>query len=146
NRFRAANPPAQEPATSRSCCRGIGSQHPPRRLFAGTEAELHPRRGAEGAGSRFCGSMLAGKSGPVPEDWLRGIDVQRRDFEEFGRTRPSYLAGQWRERGWWYYYLYALAVKLPLGTIALILGGLALAVFRCKQSAAWREELAIYLP
>ena len=63
-------------------------------------------------GNRFRGGWLGRLVVPVPAEYLRGIDAQRNDFEsEF----PSYLAGQWRTRGWWYYYFYALAVKEPLG-------------------------------
>ena len=32
----------------------------------------------------------------------------------------SYMAGEWSERGWYEYYLYALAVKEPPGTLALV--------------------------
>lgn len=74
---------------------------------------------AEGA-NRFAGTALASVPVPLPEDYVRGIDVQRWDFE---RGLPSYLAGVTRKPGWWYYYLYASAVKLPLGM--WLLGGLA---------------------
>jgi hypothetical protein len=114
------------------------------RSLAGERTE--PRRGAEGAGNRLRGTMVGWLPAPVPEDWLRGIDVQRRDFEELGDSRPSYLAGEWRNRGWWYYYLYALGVKLPFGTIVLGLAGFALALLRSRWSSGWRDELAIYLP
>ena len=35
----------------------------------------------------------------------------------------SYLRGEWRKEGWWYYYLYGLAMKVPLGVWALALAG-----------------------
>ena len=57
---------------------------------------------------------------PLPEDYLRGIDVQRRDFEIY-RSRYSYLRGQWRVGGWWHYYVYAATVKVPLGILGLLL-------------------------
>ena len=57
---------------------------------------------------------------------LSRIDVQRRDFESFGRT--SYLRGVFRDHGWWYYYLYALAIKVPLGTWLLALGAMVLRI------------------
>lgn len=116
------------------------------RTFAGPQAELDPRLGPDGAGNRFRGTWLGSVPVPVPEDWLRGIDVQRRDFEILPEIGPSYLRGEWRSGGWWYYYLYALGVKLPLGAIALILAGLTLAVLRHRTAATWRDELAIYLP
>lgn len=116
------------------------------RTFAGTDAVLEPATGTSEAGNRLRGTWLGRLPSPVPEDWLRGIDVQRRDFEVMQHKRPSYLAGEWRSRGWWYYYLYALGVKLPVGVIVLVLAGLGLALIRHKSSVAWRDELVLYLP
>lgn len=50
---------------------------------------------------------------PLPKDFLVGLDIQKKAFENFGRE--SYLRGEFKERGWWYYYLYALAIKVPIG-------------------------------
>jgi hypothetical protein len=96
------------------------------------------------AGNRFEGSLLGKVPVPLPADFLRGIDVQRREFERGGR--PSYLAGETRQGGWWYYYLYALAVKVPLGAWALVLGGLVLTVTRQRGSARWLDEVPLWLP
>ncbi len=30
------------------------------------------------------------------------------------------LRGHYQAKGWWYYYLYAILVKTPLGTLGLI--------------------------
>jgi hypothetical protein len=49
---------------------------------------------------------------------------------EFERGFPSYLRGEWRHGGWWYYYLYAILVKLPVGI--LVLGVLTLGVTIAK--------------
>jgi hypothetical protein len=56
---------------------------------------------------------------PVPEQLLLGLDRQQVDFEN---GLPSYAAGLRSNRGWWWFYLYSMLVKLPLGTLA----GLAL--------------------
>lgn len=56
---------------------------------------------------------------PLPKNYLLGIDIQRDDFEK-GQT-DSYLRGKFQKNGWWYYYLYAFAVKIPLGTLILFL-------------------------
>lgn len=74
-------------------------------------------------GNRFIDSPLAELPVPVPKQYLLGIDMQKKDFEDYGQ--PSYLRGEWKDGGWWYYYLYGLAVKTPHGTQFL----LALAVF-----------------
>jgi hypothetical protein len=69
--------------------------------------------------------------------------VQRGDFES---GLPSYLCGEWRHRGWWYYYLYAIAVKTPLGS--LVLAALAVGVAlvsglaRAPARAAWTILIA----
>jgi hypothetical protein len=57
----------------------------------------------------------------LPSDFVLGVDRQRLDFEI---KWPSYLRGEWREHGWWYYYLYGLLVKLPIAY--LVIGGLAI--------------------
>ncbi len=67
-------------------------------------------------GNRFAGTWLGALPVPLPKNYVLGIDLQKRDFE---RGFWSYLRGQWRYGGWWYYYLYGLAVKVPLGTWAL---------------------------
>ncbi|HUY36868.1 MAG TPA: glycosyltransferase family 39 protein [Pirellulales bacterium] len=68
-------------------------------------------------GNRFAGTWLADLPVPLPRDYVQGIDRQRTDFELGER---SYLRGRWQERGWWYYHLFGLAIKTPLGTLALL--------------------------
>ena len=70
------------------------------------------------ARNRFEETWLAHLPVPLPKNYVMGIDLQRWDFE---RKMWSYLRGEWRMGGWWYYYLYALAVKVPLGTWVLVL-------------------------
>ncbi len=94
-------------------------------------------------GNRFRGGWAGRFPAPVPADYLLGIDVQRRDFEG---DWPFYLRGQWREGGSWYFYLYALAVKVPLGAWALVLFGAALALLGHPASAGWREEIFLWVP
>jgi hypothetical protein len=79
----------------------------------------HPASGNEPltANNRFAESWLADLPSPFPKNYLLGVDLQQKDFEHY---RPSYLRGEWRDRGWWYYYLYAVAIKVPLGLWALV--------------------------
>jgi len=63
--------------------------------------------------NRFINTWLGELPTPFPKNYLLGIDIQQHDFEDYGR--PSYLRDQWRDHGWWYYYLYAVAIKVPLG-------------------------------
>ncbi len=66
--------------------------------------------------NRFQGTALARLPVPVPEPLIRGVDLQRRDFEN---CRSSYLRGEVSETGWWYFYLYGFLVKSPVGFLAL---------------------------
>jgi hypothetical protein len=113
------------------------------RLLGGEPPQGYASFGGGLWGNRFRGSWLGALPLPLPADYLLGIDVQRRDFEA---RWPSYLGGEWQAGGRWYFYLYALAVKVPLGTLALVLAGLLLALFRHPAAAAWRDELAVWLP
>lgn len=69
-------------------------------------------------GNRFAGTCLGRLPVPLPRNYVRGMDVQKHDFE---RGLESYLWGEWSDRGWWYYYLVCAAVKVPLGTWCLAL-------------------------
>jgi hypothetical protein len=93
-------------------------------------------------GNRFQGSVLGGVPLPFPSNYVHGIDIQKYDFE---RSRYSYLRGQFAQRGWWYYYLYGLAVKVPLGTLALVAVSLGLMLHRAFR-ASWRDEVFLLVP
>ena len=67
-------------------------------------------------GNRFRQTVLSHIPVPLPENLVIGIDRQKADFEwEFN----SYLRGQWRKSGWWYYYIYGLLIKEPTPLILL---------------------------
>lgn len=100
------------------------------------------REGAPPIGNRFADTWMAGLPVPLPADYVQGIDMQRNDFERKGFE--SYMRGEWRDRGWWYYYLYVLAVKTPLG--ALVLLGLAIVLSAWRRQAARRDELLLLAP
>jgi hypothetical protein len=86
-------------------------------------AQDSPQYGA----NRFVGTPFAMIPVPFPTNYVRGIDVQKRDFE---RGKWSYLRGEQKPGGWWYYYLYAFAVKSTLG----FLGLLAFATLSCLRA------------
>lgn len=75
--------------------------------------------------NRFSSSGLARIPVPVPKLYLQGIDVQMRDFEP-GQMGKSFLFGQWQDQGWWYYYLAAGLVKLPVP--CLLIAGLSFCI------------------
>ena len=110
---------------------------------------LHGQEVAEGqpwptaADNRFADTWLAKISVPLPAEFVQGIDTQRLDFE---RGIPSYLRGTWAYHGWWYYYLYALAVKVPLGTLCLVGLALGVTIFGRGFNAPWRDEMVVLIP
>ena len=113
-------------------------------------------------GNRFTGTWLGDIPVALPADFVQGIDTQRWDLSA---RHPSYLRGEWADHGWWYYYLYALAIKEPLGTWCLAATALGLTVYdwrpreegppamRLAQagegkslSVSWRDELLVLAP
>ena len=92
-----------------------------------------------GGGNRFADSWLGSLPVPFPKNYVLGIDLQRRDFENYGH--PSYLRGAFRDKGWWYYYLYALAIKVPLGTWLLIFLAATCGIWRRRASVAARDAV-----
>ncbi len=59
---------------------------------------------------------------PFPENFLLGIDKQKKDLEEF--PLDSYLHGEWKHGGWWYYYIYGILVKWNVLTLLLALASI----------------------
>jgi 4-amino-4-deoxy-L-arabinose transferase-like glycosyltransferase len=121
--------------------------------FEGTGAGLgrHPfvsqaltaAAGPAGGANRFANTWLRDLPVPLPRNYLLGIDVQRHEFEV---GYWSYLRGEWRHGGWWYYYLYGLAVKVPLGTWLLFLLATAGAAVWRADTAGWRDEAVLLAP
>ena len=95
------------------------------------------------SGNRFRGTLLGMLPVPLPEDLVIGVDLQKWDFD---RERWSYFRGQWRDHGWWNYYLYGLAIKLPLGFWLLFLIGAVGFIFHRSWRGPWREELLLWTP
>lgn len=100
------------------------------------------------AGNRFADSMLKDIPVPLPSQYVLGFDLQKKDFEDFGQ--PSYLRGEWKDGGWWYYYIYGLAVKTPHGSQLMLLLAIvtlvALRRRRVESGAAWRDLIVLFTP
>jgi hypothetical protein len=118
----------------------LGSYHFQTTLFTGSQTLADV---PNGGGNRFEKTPLAYFPMPLPSNFVQGIDTQRLDFE---RGLPSYLRGEWSDHGWWYYYLYALLIKTPLGTIGLFLLAIFCTFFQKGYNASWRDEMVILLP
>jgi uncharacterized membrane protein YhdT len=104
--------------------------------------------GAESPGNRFRGTAAENIPVPVPGPYLQGLDIQRRDFEGGWRPMYSYLRGEHRLGGWWYYYCYGLCVKVPLGAwfIALTSAGAPHVRRLLSGRPAWFEIAILMLP
>ncbi len=93
---------------------------------------------------------------PLPEQFVRGVELTR--IWASDEKQPAFMAGKFsKEGGWWYYYLYCLAVKCTLGGqllfIAACLYRMQVTVQRWRiQPSAWfalpacRHELLVLLP
>ena len=95
------------------------------------------------SGNRFAGTWLGCLPVPFPEDLVIGVDLQKWDFD---RERWSYFRGQWRNHGWWYYYLYGMAIKLPLGFWLLFLIAATGFLLRASWRVPWQQELLLWTP
>lgn len=104
-------------------------------------------------GNRFLRSPLAEMPVPLPRQYLLGMDIQKSDFEEYGQ--PSFLRGEWSDRGWWYYYLYGLAVKMPHGTQLVLCVSLIAVYVQCSgrgpspgahASVGWTDVVVTVTP
>ncbi|MCA8992738.1 MAG: glycosyltransferase family 39 protein [Planctomycetaceae bacterium] len=94
-------------------------------------------------GNRFQGTVLESVPIPLPKQYLLGFDVQKHDFEDYRQL--SYLRGEWKDGGWWYYYLYAFAVKTPHGfQLLLVLSGVLL--WYARDDMNWLSLLALLVP
>ncbi len=94
-------------------------------------------------GNRFRETPLAALPIPLPAQYVIGADVQKQDFE---RHPPSFFRGRIHERGFWYYYLYALAVKVPLGTWLLAIVALVFKLTRRERLCPRRDEFVLLAP
>lgn len=91
--------------------------------------------------NRFRGTALGDLPCPVPSQFLLGLDLQKKDFE-IGRW--TFLAGRWKWGGLPYFYLFAVAIKSPLGYGVLLL--IALRVVWRGGSELRSSVMAIVLP
>ncbi|NQT14319.1 MAG: glycosyltransferase family 39 protein [Planctomycetes bacterium] len=97
----------------------------------------------EAPDNRFKESLLARLPLSVPANYVRGIDVQRFDFEV---GKWSYLRGRHKHGGWWWYYLYALAVKEPIGNLVLLGIVGVFSIQRTMRGGSWLDELVLLAP
>lgn len=108
------------------------------KLFAGLQTE-HPE------GNRYSHTLLGRVPMPLPKQYILGLDSQKKDFEH--SRSLSYLRGQWKQGGWWYYYVYGLSVKLTCGTLGLLLVVVIFRLFgRPTSFATFQDEVVLLAP
>jgi hypothetical protein len=71
--------------------------------------------------------------------WLSGLELLLRRGGQ-----PAFLLGRYSPEGWWYYFPIAFLLKTPLGSLFLIVVGLALA--RAGTPLRGREALFLLMP
>jgi 4-amino-4-deoxy-L-arabinose transferase-like glycosyltransferase len=101
---------------------------------------------ANAGGNRFQDSLLGSLRIPLPRPYVEGLDFQRFALEGGLPFQVSYLRGQWSTRGWPYYYLYALAIKVPIGTWFLALLSLAFRLRRLDSKRLAFDEMVLLAP
>ncbi len=96
--------------------------------------------------NRFRGTHLARLPVPLPEHYVLGFDDQSYDVDS--SENYKYLRGELREKrpGWYHYYAYALAVKSPLATLAILGLAAAAAIASRRCRAELLTEWSLLLP
>ena len=101
--------------------------------FAGTFRLLQPDRMKSAAMKRLANSWAGYVPVPLPRDYVSGLDGQQFSVEH-GET-VNYLNGHWSAHGWWYYYLEAFLLKVPIPVLLLI--GLGVASLFLVREGRW---------
>lgn len=80
---------------------------------------------------------------PAATHFRQWMDVSGRLAGEVGRRAPAFLAGQYSDTGWWYYFPIAFLLKTPLPALILLLWAALLSI---RRPSGLRRELAVLLP
>ncbi len=113
--------------------------------FEFVSSALKGPENSEFYGNRFSETICGIIPMPVPADYIKGIDIQKRDFE--GNFK-SYLFGETRDSGWYYYYLVSLFLKEPIAIWIMLLASIAFYTtshrFDFESSNNYGLEILIY--
>jgi hypothetical protein len=112
--------------------------------FAFVSRTLTGKDEAGAPGNRFRGTWLESLPIPLPKQYVLGVDSQKKDFEHAGLM--SYLRGEWRQTGWFHYYIYGLLVKVPCGIWGLLVIVVFRRVWHRNQPATATDEMVLLAP
>ena len=119
-------------------------------LWAGYRFAMSPYRGAHPRVDRWLAPrpLLRSMAYRAMEFPLPLIDMvagvrEVRSHNENGHD--SYLLGEYRSTGWWYFFPVVVGVKTPIGFLFLAAGGL-LAMIRGSRSSPWQHHLTLIFP
>jgi 4-amino-4-deoxy-L-arabinose transferase-like glycosyltransferase len=84
--------------------------------------------------NRFRGTWMENIPVPFPKQYVIGLDFQKAASKS--GSQMAYLRGVLREDGWWYYYLYAIAVKCTLGGLTLFLAASVVRLFAFRRKSS----------
>ena len=101
-------------------------------LLAGAYAAIH-------ATYAFCGAPGVGEFF-LPDSYVAGLRSQLASRHAW----PAFLAGNFRPRGWWYYYPVAILVKTPVAVLVLSASGLIL--YGANRCLFYQNDIFILVP
>jgi hypothetical protein len=78
---------------------------------------------------------------PFPREYVVGFDAVKKVAEE--GELGSYLMGEWSSKGWWYYNIVALGVKLPIALLVLVL---VTPLFWRRSGVEWVDIAELIVP
>jgi len=78
---------------------------------------------------------------PLVVELKAGLDT----LVEQNAGRPSYLLGEYRTSGWWYFFPVVVAVKTPLAFLMLTVVG-AVLILRRPRDIPWQQCLTVIFP
>lgn len=74
--------------------------------------------------------------------FFRGWEIFR--GHSISREHLGYLLGEWSTKGWWYYYLAGMLVKIP---IPILLSGFIGGVYLCRtKQISWQQKWLFAIP
>jgi hypothetical protein len=111
--------------------------------FKFISSSLTGNRSQAGPANRFKDTWLGKLPVPLPANYVLGLDVQKHDLET---AKWSYLRSEHKLGGWYHYYIYGLAVKMPLGLAVLFCASTISMITRRADRLPPTAELLLWIP